>query len=86
MVNTVTTNVPGPQVPLYFAGREMLEYLPYVPLSYGVRVGVAIISYNGRIVFGVTGDYDTVPDIDVVCDGIQEGMAELVKAATPAAA
>ena len=51
-VNTVTTNVPGPQFPLYLAGWEMLEYLPFVPISYGMRLGVAIVSYNGKIAFG----------------------------------
>ncbi len=77
-VNTVTTNVPGPQVPLYACGREMLDYRPFVPLSYGVRTGVAILSYNGKISFGVTGDWDSVPDIDVLAAGIEEGMAELL--------
>lgn len=78
-VNTVTTNVPGPQIPLYACGREMLDYRPFVPLSYGVRAGVAILSYNGKISFGVTGDWDTVPDIDVLASGIEEGMAELLE-------
>jgi diacylglycerol O-acyltransferase / wax synthase len=82
-VNTVTTNVPGPQIPLYACGREMLEYLPYVPLSYGVRTGVAILSYNGRIAFGITGDWDTVPDIDVLADGIEGGITELLDLSRP---
>jgi diacylglycerol O-acyltransferase / wax synthase len=82
-VNTVTTNVPGPQFPLYAAGRKMLEAFPYVPLAGSVRVGVAIFSYNGMINFGVTGDYDTAPDIGVLCDGIEDGMAELIKLAQP---
>ena len=76
-MNTVTTNVPGPQFPLYFAGREMLEYLPYVPLGPGVRIGVAILSYNGQLHFGVTGDYDTAPDIGVLADGIDAAVATL---------
>ena len=80
-VNTVTTNVPGPQFPLYAAGRKMLEAFPYVPLAGSVRVGVAIFSYNGMINFGVTGDYDTAPDIDVLCLGIEQGMAEMLKLA-----
>ena len=58
-VNTVTTNVPGPQFPLYCLGREMVAYYPFVPLSVGVRVGTAILSYNGQLAFGVTGDFDT---------------------------
>jgi WS/DGAT/MGAT family acyltransferase len=80
-MNTVTTNVPGPQFPLYFAGRELLEYLPYVPIGPGVRIGVAILSYNGRLQFAITGDYDTAPDIDVLADGIQAALATLLQLA-----
>jgi WS/DGAT/MGAT family acyltransferase len=84
-VNTVTTNVPGPQHPLYLAGRRMLEAFPFVPLGGHVRVGIAIFSYDGGINFGVTGDLDSSPDIDVLCDGIEHGIAEL-KRKDPAAA
>jgi diacylglycerol O-acyltransferase len=76
-VTTVTTNVPGPQIPLYCLGREMLSYLPYVPIADGVRVGTAILSYNGRLAFGVTGDYDTAADVDVLARGIVAGIDEL---------
>ncbi len=65
-VNTVTTNVPGPQHQLYACGRPMLEAFPFVPLASSVRVGVAIFSYNGMLNYGVTGDYDTAPDISVL--------------------
>ena len=80
-VNTVTTNVPGPQYALYAVGRRMLEAFPYVPLGGNVRVGVAIFSYDGGLNFGVTGDYDTAPDIDVLCGGIEDGLAELLELA-----
>jgi WS/DGAT/MGAT family acyltransferase len=79
-VNTVTTNVPGPQVPLFAAGRRMLKAFPYVPLGGSMRIGVAIFSYDGQVNFGVTGDFDTAPDIDVLCAGIEDGMAEMLKA------
>ncbi|MDO8363439.1 MAG: wax ester/triacylglycerol synthase family O-acyltransferase [Actinomycetota bacterium] len=86
-VNTVTTNVPGPQFPLYACGHEMLAYYPFVPLSQGVRVGVAILSYNGQVAFGVTADWDTVPDIGVLVEGIEAGVRQLTGlAAGPAAA
>ena len=80
-VNTVTTNVPGPQRPLYAAGRRLLECFPYVPIAGHVRIGVAIFSYDGGLMFGVTGDYDEASDIDVLCDGIEASMRELVAAA-----
>jgi diacylglycerol O-acyltransferase / wax synthase len=84
-ITTVTTNVPGPQFPLYCLGREMLEYLPYVPISHGVRVGTAILSYNGRLAFGVTGDLDHAADIDVLARGIVRGITDLRDAAGDAA-
>ena len=77
-VNTVTTNVPGPQQPLFLAGRRMLEAFPFVPLGGSVRIGVAIFSHAGSINFGVTGDHDHAPDIGVLCEGIERGMAELL--------
>jgi diacylglycerol O-acyltransferase len=80
-VNTVTTNVPGPQWQLYAVGRPMIEAFPFVPLASSVRVGVAIFSYNGMLNYGVTGDYDTAPDIGVLCSGIEAGMTELLKLA-----
>jgi diacylglycerol O-acyltransferase / wax synthase len=80
-VNTVTTNVPGPQIPLYACGRQMLEVFPFVPIAGQVRVGVAIFSYNGMLNFAVTGDYDTAPDIGVLCRGVEDGMSELLKLA-----
>jgi len=85
-INTVTTNVPGPQHPLYAGGRRMLESFPYVPLGGRVRVGVAIFSYDGACTFGVTGDYDAAPDIHVLGEGIERSLAELVELARPAPA
>jgi diacylglycerol O-acyltransferase / wax synthase len=81
-VNTVTTNVPGPQHPMYLAGRRMLEYFPFVPLGGHVRIGVAIVSYDGGLSFGVTGDYETAPDIGVLAEGIERGLAELMPPGT----
>jgi diacylglycerol O-acyltransferase / wax synthase len=85
-INTVTTNVPGPRRPLYALGRLMLEYLPFVPLSQGVRIGVAILSYDGHVAFGVTGDYDAVPDTETMATHIEDGIAELLGLAAAHAA
>lgn len=85
MINTVTTNVPGPPYPLFALGREMVEYLPFVPLSSGVRIGVAILSYNGRLAFGITGDYDSAPDVQTMAEGIEAAIAELGELAASAA-
>jgi diacylglycerol O-acyltransferase len=76
-LNTVTTNVPGPQFPLYCLSHEMLEYRPFVPISHGLRVGTAILSYKGKLFFGVTGDYATVPNVGVLATAIPVDIAEL---------
>ena len=77
-LHTVTTNVPGLQVPLYSCGRRMLRIYPYVPIAAPMRIGVAIFSYNGSVTFGVTGDLEQSPDVDVLADGISAGMADLL--------
>jgi diacylglycerol O-acyltransferase len=79
-VATVTTNVPGPRRALYALGRELVEILPYVPIADRVRIGVAIFSYRDTLTFGITSDYGSVPDIEVLSGGIASSMAELVTA------
>jgi diacylglycerol O-acyltransferase / wax synthase len=80
-VSTVTTNVPGPQEPWYLLGRRLLAAYPYVPIGAGLRTGIAIFSYDGRLTFGVTADYDTTPDVDMLAGGIKRGLVELAEAA-----
>ena len=53
--------------------------LPYVPIADRVRIGVAIFSYRDDLTFGLTGDYDTAPDLQVLADGIAESLDELVQ-------
>ena len=76
-VNTVTTNVPGPQVQLYVLGRKMVEAYPFVPIQGNVRISIAIFSYLGGLNFGITGDYDTTADIEVLCRGIEAEIRDL---------
>jgi diacylglycerol O-acyltransferase / wax synthase len=78
---TVTTNVPGPRQPLYAMGRPLLEIIPYVPIATTVRTGISIFTYCGNVTFGVTGDFATNPDLDVLAHGIEDGVSDLVKAA-----
>ena len=75
--NLVVTNVPGPQIPLYLAGRRMLDPFPMVPLAKNQAVGVALLSYAGRINFGLVGDYDLMWDLDDFADDVRESLAEL---------
>jgi WS/DGAT/MGAT family acyltransferase len=84
-INTVTTNVPGPQFPLYMLGHQMIEAYPFVPIFGSVRISIAIFSYLGGLNFGVTADYDSAPDIEVLCDGIEAGVQEYLELAGAAA-
>ena len=77
---TVTTNVPGPRVALYALGRRVEEIFPYVPIATTLRFGVSIFTFNGQMTFGITGDRETTPDIDVLAHGIEDALAELVRA------
>ncbi len=83
MLTTVTTNVPGPRQTLYARGRRMIANYPYVPIADRLRIGIAVTSYEGRLYLGVTCDRDSVPDVDVLTTGIEEGLVDLVKAAGP---
>jgi len=82
---TVTTNVPGPQQPLYGMGRRALEIIPYVPIATTLRTGVSIFTYDGRVTFGITGDFAANPDLEVLARGIEDALADLLKAARPPA-
>jgi WS/DGAT/MGAT family acyltransferase len=77
LIQTVTTNVPGPRIPLYVLGRRMTALHPYVPIGNSVRISIAILSYLDTVSFGVTADHDSVPDVDVLVQGIQRALAEL---------
>ena len=81
LFNLVVTNVPGPQIPLYMMGREMIEISPMVPLAPNQALGVAIMSYNGRINFGLVGDFDAMPDLDQLARDFRAALAELAEAA-----
>jgi diacylglycerol O-acyltransferase / wax synthase len=81
----VTTNVPGPRVPLYVLGRRMCSAHAYVPIAGGARVSIGIFSYLDRMTFGINADFDAYPDVDVLAGGIRRGVDELVATARKAA-
>lgn len=79
--NVTVTNVPGPQSPLYLMGRELLEMAPVGFIVNGFALIVALVSYNGALTFGLLGDYDALPDLEVIGTYIKDALAELVAAA-----
>ena len=78
--NLTITNVRGSRTPLYAFGAPMREVLPYVPLFAGHRVGIAVVSYAGGLVFGLGADRTSTPDLDVLAKGVQASLAELKRA------
>ena len=79
LFNLVVTNVPGPQLPLYAAGSRMLEVFPVVPLARGQGLSIGMTSYDGRVFFGLNAERDSVGDVDVLADLIEQEVAELVE-------
>jgi diacylglycerol O-acyltransferase len=82
--NLVITNVPGPQFPLYAAGAQMLESYPVQPLLPGRALSIGVTSYDGHVYYGLTGDRDALPDLDVLGQCLREALEELVDTASDA--
>ena len=95
LFNLIVTNVPGPQFPLYVLGRKLQNLYPIAFLPQNHSLAIAIMSYDGEVNFGLLADYDAIPDVNDLAEGISESLAELValaakrnrsKAAQPPAA
>jgi len=81
LCNTICTNVPGPQLPLYLLGHKLERCYPYVPIGGELGLNVAVLSYDGTAYFGFGGDVHAVPDIEVFEDLLRESIHELCAAA-----
>jgi WS/DGAT/MGAT family acyltransferase len=81
LFNMIVTNVPGPQFPIYLLGRELQELVPVAFLPDNFALTIAAMSYNGKLDFGLLGDYDAMPDIDLLGEYVEEALVELLVAA-----
>ncbi|MDQ6805904.1 MAG: WS/DGAT domain-containing protein, partial [Actinomycetota bacterium] len=79
--NVVVTNVPGPQFPLYMLGRRLESVFPLVPLAKNTALGIAIMSYDGQLNFGLTADFDALQDVEVLAEEIKSSIEEIAAAA-----
>jgi hypothetical protein len=79
--NLVCTNIPGPQIPLFFSGRRLVSYLPIVPTGFDMGVGVPVYTYNQRLAMGLSADTRACPDVLDLNDFLQESFTELRLAA-----
>ncbi|MGH3662301.1 MAG: WS/DGAT/MGAT family O-acyltransferase [Micromonosporaceae bacterium] len=77
LYNLVVTNVPGPQETLYLAGSPLTESYPVPPLGRGQGLAIGVTSYRGGVCYGFNADRDSMPDLDVLPDLIEESLAEL---------
>jgi diacylglycerol O-acyltransferase len=78
----VVTNVPGPQFPLYATGAQMTESYPVPPLLPGHALSIGVTSYDGGVYYGLTGDRDALPDLEVLGQCVGEALEELVDSAS----
>ena len=81
LFNLLVTNIPGPQFPLYVLGRRLSDLFPLAFLPQNHALAIAIMSYDGKIEYGLLGDFDALPDIDVIAEGIEFALAQLLEAA-----
>ena len=79
--NMTVTNVPGPQFPMYLLESQLVSQYPVVPLWHGHGVGIALFSYNGDVAWGITADWDVLPDLEVFTTCIEDSFTELLEAA-----
>jgi diacylglycerol O-acyltransferase / wax synthase len=85
LFNMIVTNVPGPQLPLYVLGRELEEVFPVAFLPQNHALAVAVMSYNGRVGFGLLADYDAMEDVEELALGLNRSLEELEEAAAAVA-
>jgi diacylglycerol O-acyltransferase / wax synthase len=81
LFNVIVTNVPGPQFPLYLLGRELEELIPIAFLPENHALAIAIMSYNGRLDFGLLADYDAMPDVEDLALFLEDSLTELLEEA-----
>jgi diacylglycerol O-acyltransferase len=79
--NLVVTNVPGPQFPLYLLGRRLQVLYPVVPLARRQALGIAVMSYDGHLGFGLLADYDALPELETIVQDLKWAIASLARAA-----
>jgi len=75
--NVIVTNVPGPQIPLYFLGCPMRTAYPVVPLFHNLCLVVGLFSYNGGLFWGLNADWEQMPDLHDIVTALEESFAEL---------
>ncbi|HET7466521.1 MAG TPA: wax ester/triacylglycerol synthase family O-acyltransferase [Candidatus Dormibacteraeota bacterium] len=82
VINLVVTNIPGPQIPFYTGGAELLDVWPFVSIYHSLGLNIAVVSYNGSVFFGVLADRDLVPDLDDFARHLERSASDYHESAT----
>jgi WS/DGAT/MGAT family acyltransferase len=82
--NLIISNVPGPNVPLYYAGAKLVAYYPLSAIADGQGLNITVMSYGGKMFFGLISDRDLVPDLDVMAGYLVDELQALLASVTPA--
>jgi hypothetical protein len=82
LMNTYVANLPGPPVPLYFAGARVLEVFPVVPILGNVTIGVGALSYAGQFNVTVVADRERCPDLERFIEGVRGSLEVLEESAS----
>jgi len=77
--NLIVSNVPGPNIPLYYAGAQMLSYYPLSAIADGQGLNITVISYRDQMNFGLIACRELVPDLDVMAGYLQDEVRVLLK-------
>ena len=76
----MVTNVPGPQQPLYLLGARLESLYSQVPIAENTALGIALVSYAGKLCWGFNADYEAVPDLELVADAVERSFAQIAAA------
>ncbi len=81
--NLIISNVPGPNIPLYYAGAQLLAYYPLSAIADGQGLNITVMSYGGKMFFGLISDRELVPDLDAMAGYLVDELNELLATVTP---
>ncbi|MBW2422769.1 MAG: DUF1298 domain-containing protein, partial [Deltaproteobacteria bacterium] len=79
--NMMVTNVPGPQQELYLLGARLQSLYSQVPIAADAALGVALVSYAGKLCWGFNADLEIVPDLELFANAIESSFSEIAAAA-----
>ena len=78
-MNLAISNVPGPPVPLYLAGAQLLELFPVVAILANLTLGIGVLSYAGQLNLTAVADQDSCPDLEVFAQGVRGALDDLTR-------